>query len=96
MHADICDPDDLATVARFKAVLASLGAELTDSQWAIGVDMWRYRIGSETLHVFADTWSVDIDGPRELVQRVVAGVREVHDEIAPVRPPNGPETDGKP
>jgi hypothetical protein len=76
MRADICEPRDTVAIARFKAVLETVGAELLDHAWAVGVDHWRYRVGADLLSVFADAWSVDIEGPPELVQRVVAAVQE--------------------
>jgi hypothetical protein len=77
MRADICEPQDAATIARFKAVLRSLGAELLDHHdSALGVDLWRYRVGEAILSVFADSWSVDLEGPAEFVQQVVAAVQE--------------------
>jgi hypothetical protein len=72
MHANICDPDDKGTVVRFRNALDSLGALLLDHEWVADVDLWRFRIGSGVLRVFVDTWSVDIDGPDELVEKVLS------------------------
>lgn len=71
MHADICDSNDEAGVARFREALRRLGAHLDDKSWAIGVDIYRLRIGDEELSVFSDEWSLDIEGPDDLVQRVL-------------------------
>jgi hypothetical protein len=76
MRADICEPDDTAAMERFRTLLKSRGAELLKHEWAIGVDLWQFRIGDETVHVFSDAWSVDIEGPPELIRRLVAGMHE--------------------
>ena len=76
MHADICEPDDTALVDRFKVVLKELGAKPESHDWAIGVDMLKCRIGNETLTVFADTWSIDIEASAELVARIQNAMQE--------------------
>ena len=48
-----------------------MGAQLDDKSWAIGVYLYRLRIGDEELSVFSDEWSLDIEGPDDLVQRVL-------------------------
>jgi hypothetical protein len=75
-HAEICEPTDTALVDRFKTFLNERGAKLQSHNWAIGVDMWEYRIGNETLTVFADTWSIDIEGSAELVARIQNAMQE--------------------
>jgi hypothetical protein len=71
MRADICDSNDEASVARFRTAVRRLGARLEEKDWAIGVDLYRLRVGSEELSVFCDEWSVDIEGPEALVRRVL-------------------------
>jgi len=71
MRADICDSSDDAAVARFRGVLRGLGAQLEDKSWAIGVDLHRLKIGDVELLVFSDAWSLDIEGPDDLVQRIL-------------------------
>jgi phenylalanyl-tRNA synthetase beta subunit len=71
MHADICDPNDEAAVARFRDVLHRMGAQLEKKDWFIGVDHYILTIGSEQLSVFSDAWSLDIEGSEDLVQRVL-------------------------
>ena len=73
MRADICDSNDEAGVARFREALRRLGPQLDDKSWAIGVDLYRLRIGDEELAVFSDEWSLDIEGSDDLVLR---GLRE--------------------
>ena len=76
MRADICDPSDEAAVERFRGVLRALCATKRESGWDIGVTVYRMRIGPEELFVFSDSWSIDIEGPDGLVQRVVAEYAE--------------------
>lgn len=63
MRADICDPSDERAVERFRAALKTLGATLTKKDWAIGVDVHDLKIGDQSITVFSDTWSIDIQGP---------------------------------
>ncbi len=74
MYADICNPHDTAAIARLREGLRSLGAELSEQDWAIGVDVYRLRIGTEEVTIFSDAWSVDIEGPEELVGAIKAAV----------------------
>jgi hypothetical protein len=76
MRADICDPDDEVAVERFKAALKQLGAESSGRSWAIGVDMLELQIGSASLTVFSDAYSIDIEGPEHLVENVVQLARQ--------------------
>ncbi len=71
MRADICDPHNDAAVQRFRSALRSLGATLAEKYWGLGVNHYRLKIGGETLSIFSDAWSVDIDGPDQLVLRVL-------------------------
>ncbi len=71
MRADICDSNDEAGVARFREALRRLGAQLDEKSWAIGVDLYRLKIGDEQLSVFSDEHSLDIEGSDDLVQRVL-------------------------
>ena len=71
MRVDICASDDYDTRDRLLAALAALGATSEGDAEALGVGLNRFRVGSETLTVFIDAWSADLDGPDELVQRVV-------------------------
>jgi len=71
MRADICDPSDESAVERFRRTLRGLGAQLGSKDWVVGTDIYRLRIGEQELVVFSDTWSVDIEGPKDLVQKVL-------------------------
>jgi len=71
MRADICNSDHEVAVAKFRGVLDRLGAQLEDKGWAIGVDIYRLKIGDVELSVFSDEWSLDIEGPDDLVQEIL-------------------------
>ena len=71
VRADVCEYEDAAGIARFRTALRTLGAVQIRHTWAIGVDCWQFRIGADTLDVFSDAWSVDIDGPTVLVEQVI-------------------------
>jgi hypothetical protein len=72
MRVEICASDDYDTRERLLAALAELGAA-PDGSWesALGVGLNRFRVGLDTLSVFIDAWVVDLDGPDQLVRRVV-------------------------
>jgi hypothetical protein len=77
MRADICEPSDAAALARFKQVLQALGAELLGNYGSsFDVELLEVRIGAELLHVFSDAWSVDIEGPQQLVERIISAMKE--------------------
>lgn len=71
MHADICDPNDEAAVARFRDALRRLGAQLVDKGWGIGVDHYCLPIGDEELSIFCDACSLDIEGFDDLIGMVL-------------------------
>jgi hypothetical protein len=77
MRADICEPSDGEALGRFRRALIALGAELLgDHDSSLDVRLLEFRIGAEVLHVFADAWSVDIEGAPGLVQRVLAAMAQ--------------------
>jgi len=75
MHADICEADDTESLARFKAALAQLGAEGVDRTSDLGVNTYLFRIGGEVLTVYSDDWSIDVEGPEQLVLKVLEAFR---------------------
>jgi hypothetical protein len=76
MRADICEPNDAAAVARFMMALHALGAvSLKSHHSALRVDLHRFLIGTDELSVFTDSWSIDIEGPAEIVERLIASCR---------------------
>jgi hypothetical protein len=72
MRADVCASDDYETRERLLGALAEIGAT-GEADWesSLGVGLHRFRVGFETLTVFVDAWQVDVEGPDELVRRVV-------------------------
>ena len=71
MRADICDPSDEKAVERFRRLLRQSGARLKKRDWALGVDVYDFKIGKQELAVFSDAWSIDVEGPEDLVRRVL-------------------------
>jgi hypothetical protein len=71
MRADICDASDEKAVERFRSALRRLGAQIDDKSWVAGCDIYRLKIGDETLTVFSDELSLDIEGSQSLIQKVL-------------------------
>jgi len=76
MRADICDPSDAKKVERFRAVLSEIGAIKKDEAWAIGVDMWTVAVQKEELCIFQDSWSLDVEGPDDVVSDILRRMKE--------------------
>jgi len=76
MHADICRPTDKSKVARFHAVLKELGASVRKKDWGIGVTVWKMKIQGKELNIFHDSWSLDIEGPDDLVNAILAKMKQ--------------------
>jgi hypothetical protein len=77
-RADICSAEDYETMDRLQAVLAGLGI-VADDSWhdsSFGLGLTRYRKGEREISVFRDAWVVDIAGPDDLVNEVLAALRE--------------------
>jgi hypothetical protein len=76
-RADVCSADDFDTQERLQVVLRELGF-VADDTWhddpTFGVGLTRYRLGDRQLTVFKDAWLVDIAGPQELVEAVLAAL----------------------
>ena len=74
-RTDLCSADDHDTQAKLVEALRDLGF-VADDTWhddpALGVGLTHYRLGSAELTVFKDAWIVDLAGPEELVNRVLA------------------------
>ena len=74
MRTDICAREDEATQTALLEALSSIGAAPEDDS-AVEVPfptgLSRFRVGFETLTVFVDAWAVDLEGPDELVDRVL-------------------------
>jgi hypothetical protein len=74
MRTDICAREDEATQTALLEALAAIGAAPEDDSpldVPFPTGLSRFRVGSQTLTVFADAWLVDLEGPDELVQRVI-------------------------
>jgi hypothetical protein len=73
MRTDICAREDLEVQSALLQALAAVGAspedDLPDVPLPTGV--LRFRAGHEVLTVFSDAWGVDLEGPEELVKRVM-------------------------
>jgi hypothetical protein len=72
VHAEICDIDHTAVLAQFRVVLRESGAVPGKEIPAPGLQMMFVAIGSQEIVVLRDDLSVDIDGPLELVERIVS------------------------
>ncbi|MFM8272833.1 MAG: hypothetical protein ACKODX_10930 [Gemmata sp.] len=72
MRTDICASDDYDARERLLAALAEVGgASEGDRESALGVGLNRFTVGPEALTVFVDAWTVDLEGPDELVRQVL-------------------------
>ncbi|HJZ59474.1 MAG TPA: hypothetical protein VKE74_31310 [Gemmataceae bacterium] len=77
MRADICTNDDHDTIAALLEALAAVGAQYDEpdsfdsSESPLGVGLHRFQAGPNVLSVFVDAWGVDLEGPDELVNRVL-------------------------
>jgi hypothetical protein len=75
---DICANDDHDTTAALLEALAAVGAQYEapdsydSSESPLGVGLHRFRVGSKLLSVFVDAWGIDLEGPDELVNKVLA------------------------
>ena len=71
MRADLGDPNDVDALARLRAALQALGAVLLDATTAHDVTVSTFDVGGRELRLFHDAWSVDAEGPDDLVQRLL-------------------------
>jgi hypothetical protein len=83
MRADICEPTEEKKVERFRCVLRELGAIEERQTWAIGVDLWTVRVRGMELRIFQDEWSLDIEGPYELVAHIRQRMLQPEEPIQP-------------
>jgi hypothetical protein len=74
MRTDIGPREDDAAQTALLEALAAVGAAPEDDS-ALDVPLptglHRFRAGTEVLTVFVDAWLVDLEGPDELVKRVL-------------------------
>jgi hypothetical protein len=75
MRTDICAREDVDTQAALLEALAALGAMPDDDvglEVPLPIGLHRFTAPDGTLTVFVDAWGVDLEGPDELVSRVLA------------------------
>ncbi len=75
MRTDVCPRDDYDTQAKLLEAFAAVGAYPDDDyelEVPLPTGLLRFRAGTEFLTVFVDPWAVDLEGPDELVKRVLA------------------------
>ena len=69
---DICASDDHDTIARLVAAVHALGVEWEGEDESLGVGLHPFQFPEGELSVFVDAWVVDVAGPDELVDRLLA------------------------
>ena len=73
MLVTICPSDDERGVARLLVALQAAGVmydDFIDSSLGLGVNVFRFHDG-QAVTVYRDVWFVDLEGPDELVNRIV-------------------------
>ena len=79
MRTDICAREDESTQTALLEALTAVGAASEDDsalEVPFPTGLSRFRVGFEQLTVFADTWTVDLEGPDELVRQVLQLISE--------------------
>ena len=73
MRTDICAREDLDAQTALLEALGSVGAAPEDDlpDVPLPTGLLRFRAGHEVLTVFSDAWGVDLEGPDDLVNRVL-------------------------
>ena len=72
MLVTICPADDERGIARLLTALHAAGAMFDDFiDGSLGAGVSTFRVGEQILSVYRDVWLVDLDGPDELVNRIV-------------------------
>ena len=77
MRVDICPREDYPTQAALLEAFAQIGAYSEDDfeiEVPLPTGLLRFRVGSEFLTVFVDSWNVDLEGSDELVKQVLAAL----------------------
>lgn len=74
MRTDICAREDLEAQTALLVALGAVGASPDDDlpDVPLPTGLLRFRAGHAVLTVFTDAWGVDLEGPDELVKRVMA------------------------
>lgn len=76
MRAQICDASDTASLSRLREALRCLGAAPDGDLPCPGVVFLFFRFANEKVVVSADEWTVDIDGPAAVVEKIIASMRK--------------------
>jgi hypothetical protein len=77
MRVDVCAREDYPSQAKLLDALAAVGAYPDDDyelEVPLPTGLLRFRVGSDLLTVFVDAWAVDLEGPDDLVRRVLAAI----------------------
>jgi hypothetical protein len=77
MRADICAREDLEAQSALLEALTAVGAVADDDGFhesPLGVGLVRFTAPDGQITVFTDAWGVDLEGPDELVRRVLAAM----------------------
>jgi hypothetical protein len=80
MRTDICPREDYATQTALLEALGQIGAFPDDDfelEVPLPTGLLRFRVGTEFLTVFSDAWAVDLEGPDELVRRVLDAMESI-------------------
>lgn len=79
MRTDICAREDVDTQTALLGALGDVGAMPEDDaggEVPLPIGLHRFTAPGGVLTVFVDAWGVDLEGPDELVQRVLALMAE--------------------
>jgi hypothetical protein len=77
IRADICASDDHESIARLQEAIGALGG-VADDTWhdsPLGTGLTTFRFGERGVSVFIDAWYVDVAGPEDLVNEILAALR---------------------
>jgi hypothetical protein len=79
MRADICAREDLEAQTALLGALGTVGAAPVDDvalEVPLPTGLLRFRTGDSALTIFGDAWGIDLEGPDDLVRRVLAAMAE--------------------
>lgn len=74
MRTDLCSREDIDTQAALLEALAAIGTMPDDDvilEVPVPIGLHRFTAPEGVLTLFADAWVVDLEGPDELVRRVL-------------------------
>jgi hypothetical protein len=77
MRADICAREDLEAQSALLEALGTIGATPEDDvalEVPLPTGLLRFRAGNSVLTLFGDAWGIDLEGPDDLVKRVLAAM----------------------